>query len=404
MAEVAVLGAGMVGIATALAVQARGHDCVVIDRAPVGSQTSYGNAGIIQAEAVEPYALPMSPLALLAMAFGAKNALDLHWPSLPRQVPALSAYWRNSLPSALGKVIPLWRQLVSEALECHGALIAASGADGLIRRDGYWEAHATEAGFATAIRNAERRRQLYGLDFAIADPAGLSRAEPALRGSLAGAIHWTSPWTCRSPGELVGAYGKLFEAKGGHIVSGDAHTLTRAGAGWQVAGEDVERVVVALGPWSPSLLATLGYHVPMVRKRGYHRHYEGDPGLSRPMLLADHSVVLSPMRQGLRIATAAELSDAAPQVHPRQLARGEAVGRALLDLGPPVEPVPWSGTRPCLPGMLPLVCAAPRHPGLWLHFGHGHQGFTLGPVTAERLARAMDGDRAAIHGLDRGMR
>ena len=141
----------------------------------------------------------------------------------------------------------------------------------------------------------------------------------------------------------------------------------------------------------------------MVRKRGYHRHYSGSHGLSRPMLLADHSVVLSPMSQGLRIATAAELSAAEPSVSPRQLARGEAAARSLLDLGPPVEPTPWSGTRPCLPGMLPLVCRARRHPGLWLHFGHGHQGFTLGPATAARLARAIDGDRAGVDGLDLGI-
>lgn len=403
MAEVAVLGAGMVGIATALALQERGHGCVVIDRARPGSETSYGNAGIIQAEAVEPYALPMSPLALLGMALGRKNALDLHWPSLPRQAPALFAYWRSSLPVSLRKVIPLWRQLISEAVPRHAALIEASGAGNLIRRDGYWEAHDTEAGLAAAVREAGRRKERYGVAFTVADRAGLSRAEPALRHPLAGAIHWTAPWTCLSPGELVGAYARLFEARGGRIVTGDARTLARSGKGWRVAGEEAELAVVALGPWSAELLRPLGYRVPMVRKRGYHRHYEGDHGLRRPMLLADHSVVLSPMLKGLRVATAAELSAAEPGSNPRQLARGEATARALLDLGAPVEPAPWSGTRPCLPGMLPLVCRAKRHPGLWLNFGHGHQGFTLGPVTAGRLARAIDGDGAAVDGLDGGL-
>lgn len=404
MAQIAVLGAGMVGVSTALALQDRGHDCVIVDRSPPGRETSYGNAGLIQAEAVEPYALPGNPLSLMRMAFGAKNAVELNWRSLPSAAPALFSYWRSSLPSILQKVIPIWQQLVSEAVPRHADLIAAAGADNLIRRDGYWEAHDTQSGLAAAILEAERRKQRYGVAFTLADPAALSRAEPGLHRPLAGAIHWTAPWSCLAPGELVASYARLFAKRGGRIVVGDAGALTSVGKGWHVAGESAEHVVVALGPWSPGLLTTFGYRVPMVRKRGYHRRYSGDSGLLRPMLLADHSVVLSPVLEGLQIATAAELSSAAPQIHPRQLVRGEAAARSLVEVGAPIAPAPWSGTRPCLPGMLPLVCQAPRHPGLWLNFGHGHQGFTLGPVTAERLARAMEGDANAIKGLDGGLR
>lgn len=403
MADIAVLGGGMVGITTALALQERGHACVVIDRAPPGSETSYGNAGIIQAEAVEPYALPTSPLVLLQMALGARNAVDLHWPSLPRQLPALLAYWRASGSRSLREIIPLWRQLIAEAVPRHAALITASGAESLIRKEGYWEAHETQKGLAAAVHVAERRRAEHGVAFAVVDGDTLSSAEPAIRRAPAGAIHWTAPWTCLSPGALVAAYARLFDARGGRILTGDARTLKRTGAGWQVAGQQAEQVVVALGPWSPDLLRPLGYRVPMVRKRGYHRHYVALPGLRRPLLLADHSVVLAPTRDGLRIATAAQISAADPGVRPRQLARGETAARSLLDLGAPLETTPWSGTRPCLPGMLPLVCRASRHPGLWLHFGHGHQGFTLGPVTAARLSRAIEGDVAAIDGLARGV-
>lgn len=404
MAEIAILGAGMVGVATALALQERGHACVLIDRAQPGSETSHGNAGIIQAEAVEPYALPGHPLALLGLALGRRNAVALDWASLPVQAPALAAYWRASLPASLRRIVPLWQRLISEAVARHAALVAAAGAEDLVRREGYFEAHAAGGTLDAAVRNADRRRQLYGVPFELVDGAGLCRAEPGLRAILAGAIHWTSPWTCLEPGALVRAYATLFEAHGGRIVAGDARSLTPSASGWRVAGEEAEHVVVALGPWSPEVIRPLGYRVPMVRKRGYHRHFSGSHGLRRPLLLADHSVVLSPMRAGLRIATAAELSMAAPLTDPRQLTHGVAVARTLLDLARPVEQVPWSGTRPCLPGMLPLVCRARRHAGLWFHFGHGHQGFTLGPVTAERLARAFDGDAAAVEGLDGGVR
>ncbi|MCP1610995.1 glycine/D-amino acid oxidase-like deaminating enzyme [Azospirillum lipoferum] len=162
MAQVAILGAGMVGICTALALQERGHDCVVVDRRPPGSETSYGNAGIIQAEAVEPYALPSNPLVMLRMALGWKNAVALHWPSLPRQLPALYSYWRSSAGTPLRKVIPVWHRLILEAVPRHEALIRAAGAGDLIRTRGYWEVHATGAGLATALLDAERRKRQYG--------------------------------------------------------------------------------------------------------------------------------------------------------------------------------------------------------------------------------------------------
>ena len=133
----------------------------------------------------------------------------------------------------------------------------------------------------------------------------------------------------------------------------------------------------------------------MILKQGYHRHFAARERPSRPIMLADQSAVLSPMIAGLRLATAVELPGR-PRPDHRQLRRAEQAARRLLDLGDPVEEIPWTGTRPCLPGMLPLVREAPRHPGLWLHFGHGHQGFTLGPATAWRLAEAMEGDPQAV--------
>lgn len=405
MAEIAILGAGMVGVCTALALQERGHQCVVIDRSPPGSETSYGNAGIIQAEAVEPYSLPVNPLTLLRLASGWKNAVAIDWRTLPGQIPPLLAYLRSSSPAVQGTIIPIWRQLVAEALERHGRLIERAEAGHIIRKQGYWEAYTTASAFRAAILEAERRQEQYGVEFTVAEGAMLKEREPGLRVALPGAIQWTSPWSCTDPGALVAAYSELFTRLGGKVVAGDAFSLAEDEHGWKVCDITVEHVVVALGPWSPELLGRFGYRIPMVGKRGYHLHYDGDHGLTRPMLVAEHSIVLSPMRRGLRIATGAELSRGLPaSAYPRQLAHGERVARSMFQIGRAVEKAAWSGTRPCLPGMLPLVCRAPRHSRLWIHFGHGHQGFTLGPVTAARLARAMDGDAAATTGLDAGIR
>lgn len=401
MTDTIVLGGGMVGVSTALALQERGDDCVLMDRRAPGQETSYGNAGLIQAEAAEPHALPCNPFKLAKIAGGARNALAFDLPSLVRQSGAIGRYLWYSRPSRHRQISRVYAELVRGATEAHAPWIRAAGAEDLIRRDGYWHAYRSQRDFAAALSEAETLSQRYGLESRSVDGAGLAAEEPALHRDMAGAILWPNTWRCVAPGDLVASYARLFEARGGRIIRSAAHGAERRGAGWSVAGMSAERVVVALGPWTPEFLRPFGYRIPMVAKRGYHLHFRGNHGLRRALMDVESSIVLSPMNTGLRIATGAELSTGASAM-PRQIQVGTRRARELVAMGDQVERSAWSGVRPCLPAMLPIAQEAPCHPGLWIHFGHGHQGFTLGPVTAGRMADAMTGQGKAVESLTLG--
>ena len=86
----------MVGTCTALHLQARGFDVVLIDRRSPGLETSYGNAGLIQQEAVEPYAMPRDPVFLLQSALGLRSEVSWHANAIPQMLPALWRYYKNS--------------------------------------------------------------------------------------------------------------------------------------------------------------------------------------------------------------------------------------------------------------------------------------------------------------------
>ncbi|MDO5646672.1 FAD-binding oxidoreductase [Paracoccus sp. (in: a-proteobacteria)] len=395
MAEILVLGAGMVGVSTGLALQARGHDVTIIERGVPGRETSYGNAGLIQTEAVEPYAMPLAPGALLQIALG--RGYDVKWnlPGLTSQLRAVLTYALNSLPAAHRRASQTWGKLIRQSTDRHGPLIAAAGADNIIRRDGYIEVHRTPARMDKARIVAQRFLDEFGVQAKLLDGKQLQALEPSIKIEVAGATHWTDSWNCSDPGGLVAAYAALFERRGGRILNADAGDLHRQGAAWVVDEAEGEHAVIALGPWAPMLTERFGLHVPMVYKRGYHRHYHMDMPPNHPIADFGNSVVLSPMRRGLRIATAAELTPH-PRLTPPQLRHGEKAARELFDLGAPVEAEPWTGRRPCMPDMLPVVGRVPDQPNLWAHFGHGHQGFTLGPVTAEILADEMDGGQGWV--------
>lgn len=395
MTDVIVLGAGMAGVGAALALQDQGRTVVIVDRKPkFAGETSYGNAGIIQAEAVEPYAMPTDIPSLVAIALKRTNDVEWNVESILSEVRSLLAYFRNSQPRRYRRITGIWGRLIRRSREDHARYIDDAGADGLIRRDGFHQAYRDEAKLAAAVAKAERVKAEFGVGFAALDSAALMAAEPALKPGFAGAIHWTDSWCCSSPGDLTQAYGDLFVKRGGRLLDGDAETLAADGAGWRVDTAEgkvsAKDVVVCLGAWSPKLLKRFGYRIPMVRKRGYHQHFQNNP-LDKPLMDASVGAVFVPMKLGMRITTGAELTAMTATQNLRQLEEAEKGARKVLDFGGPVENQPWHGTRPCMPDMLPVLGKAPKHDGLWFDFGHGHQGFTLGPTTGVLLAELMAG-------------
>ncbi|ODU62204.1 MAG: amino acid dehydrogenase [Lautropia sp. SCN 66-9] len=377
MSDILVLGAGMVGVCTALELARRGHAVTLVDRKTPGQETSYGNAGFIQREAVVPYAFPRNGSLLLRTALKRGTDVNYHFSALPGLLPRLARYWHASAP------------------ERHAVIaLEQAGAQELVRREGYRTIFRTAQAFDIAAAQAHALMKEYDLRCAMLDGTELARAEPGLHGRPAGAIHWLDPWTVSDPGALVARYAALLMQRGGRFVQGDAATLQPHSGGWRLQTADgpldARTAVIALGPWSERVVASLGYRLPLFVKRGYHRHYTGGPGLRLPMLDAERGYVLAPMARGMRLTTGAEFAriDAPPT--PRQLAGAERAARELLALPDPVEVQPWLGARPCTVDMKPITGRAPRHPNLWFNFGHAHQGFTLGPVSARLLADLIE--------------
>ena len=409
--SILVLGAGMVGTCTALHLQQRGFEVALVDRRAPGQETSFGNAGLIQREAVEPYAFPQEPGFLLNAALGRGAAVHWHARGLWQMAGALRRYWGHSRPAAHAQATLAYSQLIAHATIEHGALMAqveaeteaqtASHVDlaDLVKREGFRFVFRTPQALAEALQRAAMLSERFGVRYQAEDTQQLAQAEPALRVPLAGAVHWLDPWAVNDPGALVQRYADLFVARGGRLLLGDAATLRAQGAGWEVQTTEgrvqAEQAVLALGPWADGQLQRLGYHFPLFIKRGYHQHYRAPVQVRQPMLDAEKGYVLAPMQNGLqnslRLTTGAEFAplDAAPT--PVQLIKAEALARELVALGEPHSEPPWLGARPCTADMLPVMGPAPRHPGLWFNFGHAHQGFTLGPVAGRLLAEMLQG-------------
>ncbi len=393
--DTVVLGGGVVGVSIAVHLQQRGRSVALVDRKQPGNETSFGNAGLIQREGVYPYAFPRELGTLLRYARNRSTDVRYDPSAMLAFAPFLYRYWRNSQPARHAAIARSYATLIEHCVTEHRALADAAGASALIRQQGWIKAFRSTAKRDKETRAAERWNREFGVAFKALDAAQLQQVEPALRGSLAGALHFTAADSVSDPNALVSAYARLFEQLGGQFLIGDAATLE---PGWKVNTErgpiEAGSVVVAMGPWSNVISTKLGYRLPLAVKRGYHMHYAtvGDARLNHPVLDAEIGYLLAPMTRGIRLTTGAEFAHRDAPKTPLQLAAVEPVARELFPLGARVDDEPWMGSRPCTPDMMPIIGPAKRHKDLWFAFGHAHHGLTLGPVTGRMIAEMMTGE------------
>ncbi|WP_380691479.1 NAD(P)/FAD-dependent oxidoreductase [Salinisphaera aquimarina] len=402
MHETIVLGAGMVGVSIAHHLAERGQSVVLVDRRPPGQETSFGNAGLIQREAVQPHPFPRDLASMWRVL--PNNRIDIRYRAGAMFTAAepLLGYWRNSAPDRLARIVPEYASLIMHCTTEHAHMIDAADAHALIRKDGWLDVFRTPSVFEEQQARAADIHRRFGVEYQILDSQALARTEPGLSTDLIGAIHWTNSWSVTDPGALVQAYARSFEQLGGQLLQADATDLENTATGWRLSTDqgplEAKNVVLATGPWSNRWLEPLGYQVPLFHMRGYHMHYApaADATLHHAFLDHEKGYLLSPKRAGLRLTTGAELNtlDAAPRSG--QLDAAEAQARAVFPFGARVDPEPWKGARPCVADMKPIIGPAPRHDNLWFAFGHGHQGFTLGPVTGRLVGQMMAGETPTV--------
>ncbi|MBN3771654.1 FAD-binding oxidoreductase, partial [Burkholderia sp. Se-20378] len=228
-----VLGGGMIGVSVAVHLQQRGLSVALVDRKAPGNETSLGNAGLIQREGVYPYAFPRGFGTLLKYACNRSPDVRYHVGALPKLIPFLYRYWRNSHPARHAEIARAYAPLIEHCVTEHRALIEASGAGALLREGGWLKVFRTAATRDAETRDAERWRAEYGVTFDALDAAALRDAEPNLSRALVGALRYPDSDSISDPNALVTAYARRFEQLGGRILTGDALTLSAAN-GWRV--------------------------------------------------------------------------------------------------------------------------------------------------------------------------
>ena len=393
--RVAVVGAGMVGLATAWFLQERGVEVTVIDRDGVAAGASWGNAGWL----TPGIATPLPEPAVLK--YGLRAVLS---PSSPVYVPpsAKPDFLRFVTGFTRHSTMKAWKRAMGSLVPVNDLSLASFD----LLRDGGVDAETYEAkSFTAAYRTAAERQTLLeeiehihasGGDIAFDVLSGdEARAiEPALSESIGAAIVLHGQRFI-NPGVYVNALADSVIARGGKIVTGGAVTgLRDIGAGVVVstdtgADETYDQVVVATGAWLGKLAREFGVKRVVQAGRGYSFSVAVDDLPNGPVYFPAARVACTPVGDRLRVAGMMEFRKPEAKLDQRRVKAIVDSARPLLqgaDLDHRQDE--WVGSRPCTVDGLPLI-GATRSSRVFVAGGHGMWGITLGPVTGRLLAEQM---------------
>jgi D-amino-acid dehydrogenase len=386
-----ILGAGIVGAASAFHLARRGRKVVLIDNRHPAAGASFGNLGFVETGSIFPYAFPRRLADMLRYAGNKEPAARLDWQAFPELLPMLLRYWWHSGERRYQRIVEALLPLMRGAADEHLELARMVGAQDLYRPGG-WMTLLTTAQQIEKAHTDLARLAAYGVKVRHLGAAEVRSLEPALQGEFLGALHWSEAWTSSDPAEVVLRLVRRFETLGGEFRQADASDLRQEAQGWSLPTErgslTARDVVVALGSHATDLTRRFGYRIPLAFKRGYHQMYAYPEGtrLGLPVGTPVAGWAAVPLRHGIRLGTGVEFArrDAEPSY--TQINKAAADAKTFVALGERLTEKPWLGIRPFMPDMLPVIGPAPRHEGLWFAFGHAHHGFTLGPVTGRLIS------------------
>lgn len=410
---VAVIGAGVVGLCCALEAQRKGYQVTLFDRDEPGLGASFGNAGFLATELIEPLSNPQTLRAAPALWLSSNGPLSLPLQYLLNIAPWLTRFIKAAAPKPLKASRLGLIRLNAAAVGAWQRCLADIGASEQILKSGYLLVWESPGKIDEALKH-QRWLGVNGVTAELVQGDRLAEMEPGLVGRISHALYFPDAHRVRDPYTLCRLLFASFEVRGGVFIqqgvtqlipelipehSPENSSARQVAVATEQSQYPFDKVIVCAGAWSKKLLQDVGLSVPLEAERGYHLTIPGAGALLKNSIgSAERKFVMGPLDSGLRVVGISQLGGLKLEPfdrcfnilrhHSRQLLPG------LND--PSLEVSEWMGHRPTLPDSLPVIDQHPQHRQLLFAFGHQHLGLTQAAITAELIIQRMQNKATRI--------
>lgn len=399
--DVAIVGAGIIGIATAYKLQEAGRAVVLIDRRGVAEEASRGSAGAFAFSDVLPMASSGLLRKLPRWLSDPLGPLSIPPGYLLQITPWLLRFWRAGWPDKVEASIKAQGALMRLSATEMASLVTGAGLQNLVRSDGVLELYESEAELAASEPGWTARRR-EGIGFEHVRGAALAALQPGLSSRIVAGTFIPQWQTVTDPYDFAAAVAEAVWRRGGRMLRAEvvgiepspARVSLRLADGGSITAANV---VVAGGAWSRGLAQCLGDRIPLETERGYNTTLPpGSFDLRRQLTFGGHGFVITPLSSGIRVGGAVELGGLKL---PPNYARADAMLRKAKAFLPHLKVEggrQWMGFRPSLPDTLPAIGGSRASPRIVYAFGHGHLGLTQSAATGKLVAELLAGSASSI--------
>jgi len=393
--NIAIIGAGVIGVTTAIELQDKGYKVTLIDDNGIAEKCSKGNAGHIATCLAFPLASPELLARVPIMLLDPKGPLTIQWSHFFSLLPwflrfSLFALNKTRIQNSTEAI----NQLNQHSLSTWLKLLDKTNLSGFHKSVGQICLYETKNASVVVKRELEKLKP-YSVTAQSLGRDELFDLEPAVSTHVKAGIYYSDTSHMIDPEGVVNKLAEHFLSQGGVLIRDKINRLEPVASDWKLYSSSktyqFDKVVLAAGAWSAKLLAGIGVNIPLETERGYHLMLKGQSPLHRPISSAERNFIMTPLSSGTRLSGTVEFASVDAKANYK---RADILMKHTNALIPETEhseiTSKWMGCRPTLPDSLPVIGKIEQLQGLYLSFGHQHLGLTQAAISARLIAQLIN--------------
>ena len=397
MKTIIVIGAGIVGVSTAIWLQRSGFKVTIIDQKGPATGASHGNAGILAASSIIPVPNPSLIKKLPFYLLSKDSPVFFKMSYLPQMFPFLMSYLSKSNLREVNKYAERMTPLIFDTVCQHKSLAKGTGAEKFISYQDYCFGYETEKNFLND-KKVWKLRQKHGLPFEVVNGNEFSNFDPFYKDLFDVIVKCKNHGKINDPGLYVKTLCDHFLSQGGELIISKVNDISSKNLNDAIVKIESDslianKIVVATGAWSKKILKKFKIKMPLESERGYHVEYV-EPNFypKVPMMLTSKKFVITPMDGRIRVAGLVEFAGlkALKRKPPLNLLKNKI--KVLFPDLKYKEKIEWLGHRPALVDSLPMLGYLDKNKQILVAFGHQHLGLTAGAKTGRIVSDLIIGN------------
>ena len=402
MKNILIIGAGIVGICTSIELIKKGYSVTLMDPNEPGSQTSYGNAGVITDSSLMIINNPQLLKSLFQLIFKNQTSFRYSKSFIFSRLIWVLRFLMFSHKNHMKFAAKALRELQVLSLNTHKKLIKKTNSNNIISKPGWLKLFKTSESYKKYSLELEVLNK-HKAKYTTLNTTQIEKQFPDLEVKFFKGILFKNSIRVKSPLKLSKKYFNYFIKSGGKFVQESCKDLQYIEDKWVIFSNKnksyFDQVVVSTGPWSKNILSNLGYNIPLAWERGYHHHFSTKKKISINPAIYDveGGFVYSSNGSDVRVTSGVELTFLDAVENEIQINESIQKLRKIIPLNKKLIDKPWLGSRPTIIDSLPMIGKAPRHKNLWFNFGHNHIGLSTSAGSAVIISEMIQNKKTSIN-------